>query len=65
MMLFEVVKTRMKELEMPVADLATRSGVDRVTIDRFLAKRQSLGSDRLQKLVDVLDLELAAAPPRG
>lgn len=63
-MIHVAVQARMSELNMPLADVARESGVDRVTIDRFLTGDQSMGSHRLQKLLGTLGLGVTVTEPR-
>lgn len=63
-MIHEVVQSRMNELNMPVGDVARESGVDRVTIDRFITGDQSMTSRRLQKLFGALGLGVTVTQRR-
>jgi len=46
-------------------EIAKRSGVSEATLSRFVNGQQGLSTDTLDKLANVLGLELVARQPKG
>jgi transcriptional regulator with XRE-family HTH domain len=59
----EVIRA-IEESELTQYELAKLSGVDRASISRFVRRQRSLGLDSLQKVCNVLGLELAVKKRR-